>query len=102
MDRAGNGVAKLYFIVADRVAADDRTLRFDHFRETATQNLFEYFRRARGRIREDGQRGNWNAAHRVHVAERICCSYLAEERGIVNNWGEEIHGLDDGQVVGEL
>ena len=75
--------------------------RFCHFRQAAAQNLFQDFRRAGCGKRQDGERGNRPAAHRVHIAECIGGGYLTEKLGVINNRREKIHGLHDGEIVGE-
>ena len=42
------------------------------------------------------------AAHSVDVAEGVCGGDFAEDEGVVNYGGEEVHGGDDGEVVGHL
>ena len=101
MDDTGDGVAKFEFIVANRMAADDRAICFRHFRKAAAQNLFESFGSACGGKCDDGERGNRPAAHGVDVAERVGGGNLAEQIGIVHDRREKIDGLYDGEIVGE-
>src|ERR1700689_1652834 len=101
MDHAGNRVAEFQLVIADRMSSDDGATRFRHFRETAAQDLFEDLRRTGSRKRQDSERGNWPAAHGVHIAERVGGSDLTEKLWIIEDGREKIHGLNDGEIVGE-
>ena len=83
------------------MSADDGAFRFRHFRQAAAQNLFQDFRRAGRGKRQNGERRNWPAAHRVHIAECVGGGYLTEKLGVINNRCEKIHGLHDGEIIGE-
>jgi hypothetical protein len=101
MDHPGHGVAEFEFVIADRMSTDDGATRFRHFRETAAQDLFEDFRRTGSGERQDRERGNWPAAHGIHIAERVGGSDLAEKLRIIENGREKIHGLNYGEIVCE-
>ncbi|MBF8265425.1 MAG: hypothetical protein HW384_1289, partial [Dehalococcoidia bacterium] len=46
--------------------------------------------------------GYGRAAHGIDIAQGIGHGNLAESVWVVNKGGEEINGLDDGQVFGQL
>ena len=101
MDYSGHRVTKLQFVVANGMSADHGAIRFCHFRQTAAQNLFQHFRRASCGKGQDGERGNRTTAHGIHIAERIGSGHLAEKLGIIEDRREKVHGLHDGEIVGE-
>jgi len=101
MDGAGDGVAKLQFIVADGVATNDSAIRFRHFGEAAAENLFEDRGIAIAGKRENGERRDGTAAHGVDVAERVGGGDLAEFEGIVDDGREEVDRLHDGKIRSE-
>ncbi len=49
-------------------------------------------------IADEVERGDWRAAHRVHVAERVRGRDLAVDEWVVDDWREKVHRLHDGKV----
>ena len=102
MNDPGHGKAVFRFVVLDAVTADQQDARFPHLIQAAAEDIAEdgniHFV---DRKADDVHRGDRPPAHRIDVSERIRHCDPAEGVGIVHDGGEEIDGLDDGQVVAE-
>src|SRR5437588_1654058 len=98
MNGPGNGITKLNFGIANAMAANNGAAGLDHFRKTAGENFLK--NSEVGILREANQRkrGERTPAHGIDVAERIDRSDLAEGVRVINDGGEEIHGLYQGVV----
>jgi hypothetical protein len=67
------------------------------------QNLAQYIDpHVFDRKADQVHRGYRLAAHRIYIAERVSSRDLPEHVGGVHDRREEIYGLDDGQIVGQL
>ena len=75
------------------MAADDRAICFDHFRKAAGKYLLENLEITISRETYVRQGGDGTSAHGVDVAQGVSGGDLAEGVRVVNDGGEEIHGL---------
>ncbi len=99
MDDASHGESILRLVVLDAVAADQKDAGLPHLVQAAPEDLAEDFHvhLPDGKA-DDVQRGERPPPHGVDVAERVRHGNLAECVRIVHDRGEEIDGLDDGQI----
>ena len=88
-------------VVLDRMAAEDRDLRFAHFVGPAGEELVENFR-AELRIEAQDSKGEKRLrTHGIDIAESVGSGYLTEDEGVVHDRGEEIDGLNEGGPIVE-
>ena len=86
-----------------RVPADDDRAGFVDRVVSALQHCRQHFEReAIGGIGDDVERRERLAAHGVDVGKRVRRRDAAERVGIVDDWGEEVHRLDQREVIAEL
>jgi hypothetical protein len=102
MNRAGDRVAELDFIVCDAVSAQDGAPRLMHLLGAALEDRPQVVEIALGRVGQDGERRNRLAAHGVHVAQRIGCGDGAEGLGVVNDRRKEVDRLHQGELRRQL
>ena len=75
------------------MAADDGAIGFDHFRKATGEYLLENFEITIGRETNVSQGGDGTSAHGIHVAQGVGSGDLAEGVRVVDDGGEEVHGL---------
>ncbi len=89
--------------IVDRVPADDRGAGLGHRVGAAAQDLAQDVRPERlERIGDEVQRRHRRAAHGVDVRERVGGGDPPERVRVVDDRREEVHRLDDRQLVGQL
>ena len=81
---------------------DNGTTGLVHLRQAAAEDLLEDSGVAIGWKSNNRKRGNGAASHGVHVTEGIRSGDLAEGEWIVGDGREEIDGLHEGEIGGEL
>src|ERR1700677_5215662 len=102
MDESGDGVAKLGFVVANAVATDYDASGFNHFGQSAGENVFQNFEVSFLGKTHQCQRSNRASAHGVDIAQRVGGGDLAENVGIIHDWREEIDGLHQSLIGRDL
>jgi hypothetical protein len=102
MNPTGHGQSVFHFVIDDRVAADDERAGFVDLVLAAAKNLSKNFDwEPIDRPADDVQRRHRLTTHRVDVGQRVGRGDLAEAKGIVDDRGEEIDGLNEGQIIGQ-
>ena len=99
LDQPGNGEPVLGLVVVDRVAADYEHARFSGLVGAALQHLAQYVCGQAGREGDYVQAEQRPGAGGVNVAERICGGYRAEGVRVVDDGWEEVHRLDQCDLV---
>src|SRR5579884_3054001 len=102
MDHAGDRQAEFDLCVADCMAANDDAAGGPATFGTAFENAAQQCQifLVVGKPDEvEGRLGR--AAHRIDVAERIGCRYLAIDIRIIHDWRKKVDRLNDGEVVAE-
>ena len=100
MDIAGDAQAVFRLIVLNGVAPGDDAACLHRFLVAALQNFPD------GLLREtagDAQQVHGHGGpppHGVHVTEGVGRGDLPEPEGVIHNRGEEIHGMNGGDLVG--
>ena len=102
VDHAGDGEAVLGLGIVDRVPAHDRGAGGADDVVAPAQDLGEHLgSELLDRPRDQVQRGERPATHRVHVRERVGGRDPPEVVRVVDDRREEVGGLDDGQVLAQ-
>ncbi len=102
MHQTGDRHAVLGLGIVDGVAADERAPRLFEHRRPAAQHLSEQVdREGVSRPADHLERRQRSAAHRIHIAERIGRGNAPPVVCLVDDWGEEVHGLHQRDLVGE-
>ena len=102
MNHARDGIPELHFIIANAVPAHYRTASFHHLRQATGQDPLQNCQVTLLRKADHGQRAQRPTTHGIHVAQRVDCGDLAESVRIVNDRGEEIYGLNEGELIGNF
>ena len=102
MHSTGDRVAELDLVVRNAVPAQNHAAGFVDLLRTALQDLFEVIEIAIRGIRQQRKRGDRLAAHGVDIAQRIGRGDGAERVRIVDNGGEKIDGLHQGELRRQL
>src|SRR5579863_10248470 len=102
MNKPGDGISKFSLLVANTVAADNRTPGLDHFRKAARKNSFK--NREIGLLWKTHQRQRRErlSAHGVNIAKCVGCRNLSERVSVVDDGREEIDSLDQRLIGGDL
>lgn len=99
IDESGHGESVEGLGVLHGVSTGESTAGFRDLVGSASQNLIDGVEREKiGRHRDDIHRGDGPSTHGVDVGERVGSRDLPEEIGIIDDGGEEIEGLDQGQI----
>ena len=98
----GDGIPELHFVVFDAVTTQERATGFVDLLCPALQDFRQLIQIALHRPRQDGQRRDRLAAHRVDVAESVGGGDRAESVRVVDDGREEIDGLDQGTLRRQL
>ena len=103
MCKTGHRQSVLRLLVVDAVPADDRCTRFIDLVISALEDSFDHIKRQLI-IRECQQvHGELRlSAHSIDIAERVCSSYLSEHVRIVNYRREEVHRVDQCNIIRHL
>jgi hypothetical protein len=103
MDDPQDGEAVLRLVVLDAVPAHEEHARLPHLVQSAPEDLPEdcFVQSAHGEA-DDVQGRQGAPAHGVDVAQGVRCGDLPEGVWIVDDGREEVHRLDDRQVLPEL
>ncbi len=95
VDQAGDGEAELDLLVLDAVAAEQNRAGFGQGVDAALHHLVQdAVREAVDGEGDDGQGGQRAAAHGIDVGDGVGGGDAAEEIGVVDDWGEDVDGLD--------
>ncbi len=99
----GNGESEFDLLIIDTVSADQDNLRLLQSIHPALDHLVHpVIAEGMNGIADDGKRGNWSAAHSVHVAQGIVGGNPAESIRIIYRGGEDINRLHQAKVCGGL
>ncbi len=102
MDIAGDAQTVLRLVILDRVAAGDDAAGLDRLIVSALQNTADSIKGKAGRNAQKVHRERRLSAHRVHIAQGIRGGDLSKLVGVVDDRGEEVDGVDRGEVISEL
>src|SRR5581483_8760030 len=103
VDDAGDGHAELDLSVAHRVSANDEAARLHAAIGPAAEDLAEPVQAELVvRVADQVQGGLRLASHRVDVAQGVGGGHLAVDERVVDNGREEIDGLNDRNLLGQL
>ena len=103
VDGSGYGKPVFQFVVVDRMAAQKHGPRLVNFFQPPSQDFghdpeVDFFPGETHQVQHRQRR----AAHGVHVAQGICGRDLPESKGVVDNRGDEVDRLHQGEVLRDL
>ena len=100
MDIAGDAQAVFRLIVLNGVPTGDDAARLHSLLVAALQNFPDGLLRETAGDAQQVHRHSRPSPHSVHVTEGVGRGDLAEPEGVIHNRGEEIHGMNSGDLVG--
>ena len=100
-DIARDAQAVFRLIVLNGMAAGNHAAGLHRLLVAALQNSADSLLGETARHTQQIHGHGGPSAHGVHIAEGVGRGDLAEPEGIVHNGGEEIHGVDGGDLIGD-
>ena len=100
MDIAGDAQAVFRLIVLNGVAPGNDAARLHSLLVAALQNFPDGLLRETAGDAQQVHRHGRPSPHGIHVAEGVGRSDLPKPEGVIHNGGEEIHGMNGGDLVG--
>ena len=100
--QAGDRIAEQDLVAGDAVASKDGATGFPHLLGATLQDLFEVGEVALGGVGQHGERGDGASTHGVHIAQRVGGGDCAEGVRIVDDRGEKVYRLHQGELRRQL
>ena len=99
MNKTGYTKSIFWLIILHGVSSYEYRSCLFHFICSSCQDFSQHCRIQTIRKSYDIQRNLRFPSHRINIAERICRCNLTESIGVIHNWSEEVHGLNQCNIL---